>query len=455
MNLFGYTINKVSNLRQSSSIPQLIWSWFYGREWAKRYDDTSLLNAYRSWVYVCSTLNAACVASATLKLYVTKKSEGTKIYAPTKAVPLFRKEKLFKRFDMYPIVKSAVDIEEVTEHPLLILLKNVNPFANYRDLFETTDIHQELTGSAYWWLKRSGLGIPEEIWQLPPDKMTIVPDREKFIREYILTIGAEKRHYEVDEVIHFKFPNPNDPYYGASPLQAVADTYNINQNMNAYENALFSNNARPQGFFTTEQEIDDPAFERLKAEVLETYVGVVNSGKTGLLDRGVKFDPINWTPRELGFLQGRKWTKEEIYAAYGVPLGLFDKDANRANAEAAQYTYMKFGIEPRCQRMEEKLNEKLCPMYDEKLFVAFEDIVPEDKEYRLKEDVEYSKIGARLINEIRASRGEKPVEGGDIPYVSQGMVPLGTPPKIPTQSEIPVGLDIDRISEKIVERLLK
>lgn len=453
MKLFGYGITKLaSNPRSSNSIPQLIWNWFYGREWAKRYDDTSLLNAYRSWVYVCSSLNAACVASASLKLYVTKASKGTKIYASTKAVPLFKKEKLFQKFDRLTIVKSAADIEEITEHPLLTLLNNVNPFMNYRDLFELTDLHQELTGTAYWWLKLGGLGIPEEVWVMQPDRMTVIPDREKFIRGYRWTIGAEKWDYEPNEIIQFKYPNPNDPYYGASPLQAVADCYNINQNMNIYENAVFTNSARPSGFFTTEQEVDDASFERLKAEVLEVYGGVMNTGKTGLMDRGVKFEPVNWTPREMSFLKGRQWTKEEIYAAYGVPLGLFDKDANRANAEAAQYTYMKFGITPRCSRLEEKLNEKLCPIYDEKLFVAFEDIVPEDKEYRLKEDVEYSKIGARLINEIRASRGEEPVDGGDIPYVNQGMVPLGTPPQ---QPQIPVGLNAEWISKRIVERLMR
>jgi len=440
MKLFGYEISKARSKPKinSQSLPEFLNNYFYGREWINGSDVASLLGAYRSWVYITASRNAAAFAATPIKLFVAKESPRQKLLALTKDVHPIRQKELLNRFGHIPSVRKAQEVGEIVEHPLLDLLYNVNRFMNKTDLFEITDLFQELSGDAYWLLIFDRvLRIPVEIWPLPPDKVSVIPDREKFISGYVYKNGNVKRTFTTDQIIHFKWPNPLDPYYGMSPLQGVADIYNINTNMNNYENAVFSNSGRLDGYFTTEQEMDESSFKRLKRELDETWNGVTNAGKTGLLDFGLKFQSVNLSPRDLSFMQGRRWTKAEIFEAFDTPMGLFDEKANRANAEAAQFTYMKYGIQPRLRRFEEKLNEKLVPLFDDKLFAAFDEVIPADNEFRLKEDTEYLKAGVRYINEVRTERGWKPVENGDTPYIQMQYVPLGTPPQKAQQESKP------------------
>jgi len=66
-----------------------------------------------------------------------------------------------------PWLTKAADVEEITSHVWIDLMKNVNPQHNSRDLKEYTVLYQDLTGECYWWLEKGGLGIPERIWPIP------------------------------------------------------------------------------------------------------------------------------------------------------------------------------------------------------------------------------------------------------------------------------------------------
>ena len=426
MNFLGYNINVTKAIAENKFVRNTMLSWGYGRPFADIKDQTALLNAYESWVYICASLNSATFASTPLRMYVAIKEKNTPSKGITRKIPLSDKKEILSRSHIASksAVMRAVDVEEVTDHRFLDTLSAVNPFMNKNHLFELSNIYQELTGNAYWYLVKDSFGMVIEIWPIPPDRMKVVPSRENFISHYIYQYGATKVPFEIDEIVHFKWPNPKSLFYGASPLQAVSQAFNTNQNMGRFENAMFANNARPEGFFTTEQDIDDDSFDRVKEELQQTYLGVSNTGKVGFLDKGVTFSPVTMKPKDLSFLKGREWTMKEIYNAYGVPIGLFDDKANRANAEAAQYVYAKYGIQPRHARFEEKLNEQILNKFDEKLFVAFDNVVPEDKAFELEEDVQLLGAGSRTINEVRMSRGKEKIDGGNEPLVNRGLVPL-------------------------------
>lgn len=454
MKLFGFEIKKAEdNFRRI--LPELLYKWYYGKEWVSGQNMVSLLKAYKSWVYIAASRNAASFAATPLKLFVAKESTRRKLLCPVRDVSILKQSELRDKFYHIPAVRKAEEIGEVTEHILMDLLYHINPFMNKTDALEISDIYLELTGNAYWLLIFDKIfGVPREVWPIPPDRIKIIPHKDKFIVGYRYEFGNFKLDLSTSQIIHFKWPNPNDSYYGASPLQAIADIYNINENMNKYENAVFSNNGRLDGYYTTEQEVDDASFKRLKQELQDAYGGVSNSGKTPLLDYGLEFKPFNLAPKDLGFLQGRRWTKAEIFEAYDTPMGLFDEKANRANAEAAQFTYMKYGIQPRLRRFEEKLNEQLVPLFDDKLFLAFDEVVPADNEFKLKEDTELVRGGIKVINEARKERGWAPVDGGDVPLVQMQMVPLGSSIVAQQQASSQQSSSKPTTDEEIVEEVI-
>ena len=63
---------------------------------------------------------------------------------------------------------SSSAVEEVASHPLLTLLRQVNPVHNAFDLWELTELYLEVQGCAYWLFDFDvRLQIPTEIWILP------------------------------------------------------------------------------------------------------------------------------------------------------------------------------------------------------------------------------------------------------------------------------------------------
>ena len=439
------------------------WRSSLGGGLTSQQDFASLLKAFRGWVYVCASRNAMGVASSTLRLYVAVPEEAARSDKVFPTRPLSKAQ--VKHLRSHPRIKhlkqvrKAVTIEEVVEHPFLDMLQQVNPFTNYFDLWELTELHQELCGNAYWFLNRDRLESPREIWLLPPNKVRIKPDKEKFLSGYLYKEGVlRERLLLPEDVIHFKFPNPSDPYYGRSPLSAVTAEYNIGEQINRYESSLFRNMGRLDGAFETEEELTDAEFERLKVEIRQAFYGVENAGKTPLLEKGVHFKGYGYNPREMSYMGGRMLTKEVICNAYGQSLGMYDKDSTRANSEMSEYTWQHNTVRPRLVRLEEKLNERLLPMYDDTLFVAFDSNVPQDRDLRLREVK--GRLGSQLtvINEERAEESLPPVPWGDMPLVAQGVGPLvtggGLPQPLP-QAEQQVEAFVAAVAKGVRRRLLE
>jgi len=431
MKIFGLEITKAKKpSRGNKFISNLLWPWQHKDTLVPESNYAAFMNAYRGWVYVAATKNAQSAASVPLKLYVGKPTNTQIKSHPTKKIT--REKEAYIRdnptLSNLSQVKKAVEIEEVLDHPILDLMRNVNNFMNYFSLFELTNLYEELCGNSYWYIVENKLGVPQEIWPMPPQSMQIIPDKAKFIKGYKFVRGWDKIEFSEESVIHFKFPSPTSLYYGKGPLAAVVDSYNISQNINRYENFVFGNMGRIEGAFETDNELSQWEFDRLKEEINQTFRGIENVGKSPLLEKGVKYRAHGLAPKDLSFMQGRKAVKEEIVNAYGQSLGLYDKDATRANAEVASWTFMKDTIRPRLIRKEEKINEKLTPKFDNKLFVAFDDPVPVDKEHRLKEKELHLKSAYSTINMERFIDNKEGVEWGDVPIVNTNIAPLGSKP---------------------------
>lgn len=411
MNIFARIKAAVKNEKRGF----FLMPWQYGREHVRPDDMQSQCRAYTSWVYIAAQKNAIAFSNTPLRLYVAKKSNDQKILVPTKAVTPSQKRDMKKRASLAAWMTKAADVQEVQEHPLVDMLKKVNDFSNGTELLFDTDLYQELTGNAYWYVVRDNFGLPVSIWSLPSQYMHIIPDAKKYIGGYKWIRGGVEVAFAPEEIIHFKLPNPNDMYYGMSPLQAAKDAYNVQSNMSIYQNAVFSNDGRLAGAFETDQVLNDNTFERLKVQIENNFRGAKNAGKMPLLEAGLHYKEYALAPKELDFLNSRRWTQEEIVNSYGQTLALYDKNTTRANSETALYLWMAHTISPRQRIVEQKLNETFVNLYDPNLFVAFDECVPENVEFKLAERKTYIETGFMTINELRAEDGLEPVPWGDEP----------------------------------------
>jgi len=324
---------------------------------------------------------------------------------------------------------KAVEVEEVTDHAFLDLMREINPWNNSRDLKELTSIFLDLTGEAYWYTPKSGLGVPSQIWVVPSQFMTPKPGKslEKAISSYTYKRGNVEQDIPVDEVIFFTYPNPNNPFTGFSTIKAIADAVYVQRKMNEFEESLLENKARPGGILVPKKRMSLAERERLTESFRQKFAGAKRAGKTLIPPADMEFIRDTMTPEEISFIEGRKLNRTEIMASLGTPEALFiTESSNRAVSESAEYVLAKYTIAPYLIRVEEKINEKLLPRYGaDNLFCAFDDPVPENRELKLKENESYVREGVVSRDELRSDLGKDPRGGlADELLVDNRLVPI-------------------------------
>lgn len=368
---------------------------------------SEFLNAYSTWIYSAVTKIARELSNVNLRLYKKK------------------------------YIRNKLEIEEVTEHEALSLLYNVNEFTTKTILFEITQTYLELTGEAAWLLLRDNITKkPNEIWVLRPDWISVKPSKD-FIDYYIYRVGGaltadgtgiNEIKIPKEDLIFFKYSNPINPYRGLGVVKAGASVIDIDTFSDDFNRTFFYNSALPSLFFTTDQKLGREEIERFYEMWRSKFQGRLNSHKVAFLGGGLEPKPIGGNIRDLEFLEGKKFLRDEILAMFHVSkanIGIVE-DVNRANQEATDNRFAKTVLKPRMVSLIAYLNEFYLRNWEnEDLFFDFDDPVSEDPELKLKLYENALKNGWMSINEVREKENLEPIDGGDIIYLPFSLQPIG------------------------------
>ena len=337
---------------------------------------------------------------------------------------------------------------EVTQHPLLDLFHYVNKFHTGLEMLEQTQTYIDLTGEVFWLVIRDRSNIPAEIWVVNPNKVKVVPDKKMYIKGYVYKNGKEEIPLSVDDIVHIKLPNPTNPFRGQSPLGAVHADIEAEKYSSQYNRTFFQNSAEPSGVIQFEGTLTDSQYERLRYQWNKQYQGTSNAHKVAILEGGASWQTAGVTQRDMQFRDLRIMNRDTIMGVYGMPkhiLGIAE-DVNRANAEASEYTFARWVLKPRLERIKAKLNEVLVPMYnDTNLILDYDTPIPADIDRNLAVADQGFKSGYITRNEARIKIGLEPIEDGDIfmePLSSQSQM-LG---------DFDPGVDIEK-SKKSIKKL--
>ena len=356
------------------------------------------LKSYNSWVYAAVTKRADTFASMklTLNKIVKKSGENT--------------------------------VEPVKSHPVLELLDKVNPYLSFPDLLKITQTYKDLTGNAYWWLIMAGSKVVE-IWPyFRPDRMSVVPSATEFIAGYeYQTPTGDIVKFNTDEIIHFKYPNPLDPYLGVSPMSACYLAYNTYIKSAEYNNRFFNNNARADFILSFPNGITETEQKQLSTQWNARHQGRGHEHRPGILSGDAKILTTGMSAKDMEFIEQQKSTRDEILAIFKVPKALLDpQELNFASAQVAKEVFAEEVVIPMMNDLVCTLNEFLLPHYgDDSLFFDFEDPAEENAETKYTRYDVLSRVGAISPNEIRAGEGLPPFEGGDAVYMSAMVAPIG------------------------------
>ncbi len=165
----------------------------------------------------------------------------------------------------------------------------------------------------------------------------------------------------------------------------------------------------------TDTEIED-FYNRWEAR----YRGPDNSRRPAIASFVRDIKTLGLSHRDMDFIQGLRWSLEEVSRAYGVPKPLLS-DLERAtfsNVNAAERMFWRNTILPEMRFLEEQLNRMLLPRLGYSDLVAQFDAssieaLREDENSRVTRDMQMLDRGVLTINEVRRSRNLPDVPWGD------------------------------------------
>lgn len=253
------------------------------------------------------------------------------------------------------------------------LLYKPNPFMNGRELFQWLAGSMELTGNAFL-LKDAYTGTrPTELFPLMAHLVDILPgdSADKPVRGYKYRAGGKTAIYQPEDVVHIKYFNPFDMFYGLGPLSAARVKVDIMTASENYNRAFFNNSARVSGILTTEQKIDDAARKRIIAAWQSSHQGEEKAHKTALLEAGLKWEQTAVNQTDMEYVEGQKLTREDVLAVFGVPPAVacihnasgMGTSASAATKEQQQLFYQNT-IFPKSELILAALTENLLTHFD-------------------------------------------------------------------------------------------
>lgn len=315
-----------------------------------------------------------------------------------------------------------------SSHPVRRLLDFVNPWSSRGELWRATEIYLNLWGAAFWALERDKAGR-REIWPLRPDRVSVIPDRRQYVRGFVYQGRTSAVAYTPDEIVWIRYFNPLEEYAGLSPLAPSRLSVDTGNDGMRFNRSFFRNSAQPDFVLLTHENMTDAEVEDFYSRWESRYQGPGQAHRPAIANFISDIKTLGFSHKDMDFIQGLRWSLEEVSRTYGVPKPLLSdfERATFANVNAAERFFWRNTVVPELKFLEESLTRMLLPKlgYPD-LVLEFDlsaiEALQEDENKRVEREAQLLDRGVLTINEVRRQRGLPDVPWGD----SWASAPPGT-----------------------------
>jgi HK97 family phage portal protein len=279
-------------------------------------------------------------------------------------------------------------VQNVVKHPALTLLNTPNPFYTRQEYVATGQQHLDLTGESWTVISRIG-EVPAELWNLRPDRITVVESAAEFLLGYVYTDEDGKEWgIRKEDMLSIRKPHPKDPYRGLSPVQSILDNAYASKAGTQYQGTFLANGARPGGIVKLKRHMEDEEFEDFVDRFNFNHRGAGNAGKTAFMDSDEAewIDVKPYTMADMQFVEGANLNRDTIMLAYRMSkfvLGITETGVTRTVAEASDVWFGSKQTMPRLDMWQQMLNNDFLPQfpnYQYDLEFVYDNPVPQDRE---------------------------------------------------------------------------
>lgn len=417
---FQKLIGKVTNIKNTGnafneSFFRLLSSGF------TRYDannPTYLEKGYNSNPTVYAVINKQTVKTVSVP-YSIKKIQDNGSYQRLKEMELATKGNLSL---LQMVKKSVLEKKAYSDKEIPFPLLQPNPTQTWSDIWGLYKTYMKITGNFYLYsmsTKMGGnVGQPALSYALPAHLMQIVLKSnagllttENPIDHYMLIEGNQFVRFEVDDIIHVKYSNPNfdmqgSHLYGMSPLRSAL------RNINSQNSAIDTNiktlqSAGAFGFvygkgtpWTQEQAAS------MKEKLVEMDASPERLAKIAGASGEVGFQRISLTTDELKPFDYLNWDQKTICNVLNFPSKLLNEEQRAAlsqnDAADARKQLITDDIKPDLCLLQDALNKSYIPK-----FKGYENSVIEWDVTELPEMQTDLKTQAEALNLLPLTPNEK------------------------------------------------
>jgi len=307
-----------------------------------RMDQALMLYATNPWVNLGVSMIAELCAQATLK--VQKRSNG----------------------------------DYVANHPIYDLLSDFGRPNDGDDVIEFLERHYSnflLTKNSYWlWISTRG-GTPDEVYQLDPRAVRVIPGTGQRISHYEYMVMGEVYALPPISVTHFKGYHSMNMYHGLPIYEPGRHDYEADHDMASWNAEYFDGPSIPDGVWVVPKETTDAQIEEFEDKLEMKHAGKRRSAVVRAEPGGAAWLDAGLRHQDLDFIEGRRFTRQVALEVLHVPLGYLSEASTEAHAKVSERKYLS-----RCwqlsRRTASKLTVDIMPFYDglRQTNVEFEDV---------------------------------------------------------------------------------
>jgi HK97 family phage portal protein len=346
---------------------------------------------------------------------------------------------------------AAGNPTEDLNHAFANLWYAPNPFMG-RSFIAQFQLYQlMLRGACYYFMSPLGNTIAE-LWPIPAQMIRPAGDDENFISGYRFQSRRDREPVIIppEYIVYTRLPDPNDLRKGLPPIAAALGAVGLDAAQMQWNVEFFGEgNAVPSALGIVPKDTSEGEFLRVKAEVREFFTAGkrrIAVTRAGDLD----FKVLTQTLKDMEFLRGREFNRDEIDRALGFPGGYWNANATEANARHAKAVLIEHVIWPLLTLIQEDINAQAMPRwYGDNVYVEFEDIRPRNVEMELRQ--QQTRQAYWTIDELREVDGMEPLP--DARGVRLIAEPVGTGVANPQADPLAeIASKIDQLAQLIQQR---
>lgn len=327
--------------------------------------------------------------------------------------------------------------QEMPDHWLNLLLKSPNLDQTSVDFLEFITASLEMRGNAYVWKRRLTPGGRIISFScIRPDFCSVrrSPSNGRLLYRFTEVETGHLQEVDQDEIWHIRGPG-GSPLGGLSTIAFGRHAFGLSIATDKAASTTYRNGVRPSGVLRFKEWLKPERREAAHAKLMEDHTGAIAAGKPLVLEGGVEWSQISFSPQDAQLLESRAFSVEDICRWFQVPPILVghSKDVTAWGSGIVEIVlgFVKFGLRRRVKRLEKSMEQQLLSAEErgQGYYIRFdmEGLLRGDPKARADFYEIMTRIGVYTIDDCREKEGMPPYPNGigSVPRLQAQYVPLG------------------------------